>query len=958
MKKTNKQFYKNDVLTKITSKIKTYDIASFDIETTGYMNKHLITGIMHNKTYTSDKSPITKECYKYFHNRIEAQQYIQEISYKNMYIVATNLGFDFQGLYNDTNDWNNFKLIMRQGNTITAKYKNTKDTKEKIHIKYGDTMNYTPTSLKKLGEQINLPKLGYAEMMGKVPRTKGQWKWLYRYNRRDCQITKRWTENFQKIINSNILGCELKITIASCTMDLFRRKYLEKPIYKEPFNCKKLVYDSYYGGRVECFKRGKLPNKSKNVYLKDDDKYYYWYDYNCYSEDTEILTDKGFKKYNELDMKKDKCFGMKDEKLQKQRINKIFLNEYKGKLILLENENTSQLVTPNHRILYKEYDRNMKSKKYKQWSPDWKVKEAQQLPLNNYIKFPNAKIYNGHGIKISDNLLKICAWFITEGHISKYGLIEISQSLNHNPKYCKEILKLFKESKIKFKQKIRIQKGKRYLYIHFRKEYIEKYFKNIFMNSYSMRLIKDYQELTYNQKLILFKELMKGDGSIQKGKASYRSYSYELLEDIQILITMCGYKCSCNYKHHDIYIKLNRGEDSAFQKKKQFIKYNGKVWCVNTPLDNVVMRRNGKVFISKNSAYPYQMLKEYPLPSSAKRSSNTNIQTIMKYHGCSTVTVNIPYSRYPLLPYRNDDKLIFPYGKFTGSYNHIELQEAIRLYGKDCITKIHDTLYYTKTFKPFYKFVTELYALRMKYKKENNQIMVDIIKLFMNSLYGKFATKTMQDIEFFDFDKMTLSEQLSDDKRGRFDGMQVTKAENGRIRKGYSEHEKEANQNYVIPILSCTVTSYQRVQLHKDLVQLQGMYCDTDSILSEKVLPESFELGGLKIEKKITTGYLVRPKCYMIHDIKNGWNTKVKGINNMTSEKFKDILENNSINQFKFMKIKESMKQGYNVNQKKSFKKLQGVEDDKRDWKNLNFDKNRLQDSEPIYIDDTRKLYK
>lgn len=631
LKKENKyhrEFFKQNVLTKITSKIKKYKIASFDIETHGYKNNVLLTGV----TVDTDKQ---KDVYRYFFERAEAQQYIEDIGKKDLYIMATNLMFDFEGLYFDTNDWDKFKVIMRNGNILTASLINKeKDT----YIRFSDTINYTHSSVKKLGKQIGLPKLGYEENMGKVPRTFQQWKLLIEYNERDCLISKRWTEIFQDILNK--LGCELKLTIASCSMDLFRRKYLENDIYKEHIDCKDFIFQSYYGGRVECFKRGKLSNISINVRDKSNHrKYYYWYDY--------------------------------------------------------------------------------------------------------------------------------------------------------------------------------------------------------------------------------------------------------------------------------------------------------------------------------NSAYPYQMLKSYPLPSSAKETTNSSIDLIKQYHGCSDVSVDIPYNKYPLLPLRRDDKLIFPYGTFRGVYNHIEIRRAIELYGEQCIKKIHKTLYYTKEFYPFKKFVTELYALRMLYKKQGNLIMSEICKLLMNSLYGKFATKNLQEIEFFDFEKMTLQQQIDDDKRGRFNGMKVTKAMDGLIKQGYSEHEKENNQNYIFPIWSSCVTAYQRVDLHKDIVRLKGIYCDTDSILSTIRIEDNFELGGLKLEKRLTRGWIIRPKCYMIYDITKdddgkfkGWSVRVKGINQMTPEKFVDILYQRGIEQFKFMKIKEALTHQYTPNQKKKFKKIQDNEDTKRNWLGQEFNKLELQDSEPIFIDD------
>jgi hypothetical protein len=214
------------------------------------------------------------------------------------------------------------------------------------------------------------------------------------------------------------------------------------------------------------------------------------------------------------------------------------------------------------------------------------------------------------------------------------------------------------------------------------------------------------------------------------------------------------------------------------------------------------------------------------------------------------------------------------------------------------------------------------------------------------------------DIEFFDFDNMTREQALKDDKRGRFDNMQVTDAKGGKIKKGYSETETDCNQNYILPILSSCVTAYQRVDLHKDIVKYNAIYCDTDSILTEQKCNDNTELGGFKLEKKISKGWIIRPKCYQVYDSTigedgkvKGWNTKVKGIHGITELNFADILDNKKIKQSKFMKVKEAIHRKYTPNQKHNFYKIQDLEDDKRVWKN-DFNTYELQDSEPIFINE------
>ena len=42
---------------------------------------------------------------------------------------------------------------------------------------------------------------------------------------------------------------------------------------------------------------------------------------------------------------------------------------------------------------------------------------------------------------------------------------------------------------------------------------------------------------------------------------------------------------------------------------------------------------------------------------------------------------------------------------------------------------------------PFEKLITKLFALRQKYKEENNDVMQLLVKLIMNALYDDFLRK-------------------------------------------------------------------------------------------------------------------------------------------------------------------------------------------------------------------------
>jgi hypothetical protein len=356
-----------------------------------------------------------------------------------------------------------------------------------------------------------------------------------------------------------------------------------------------------------------------------------------------------------------------------------------------------------------------------------------------------------------------------------------------------------------------------------------------------------------------------------------------------------------------------------------------------------------------NSLYPSVMCNKYPLPSSAKlfknRSGKLDKKYIKEYEGVSDVIVECPYMYYPLLPYRDNDKLIFPIGTFRGVYTHLELRKALKLGYK--IKKCFKTLFYTKTFYPFKTYVMDLYKRRLKYQKDNNIIYATMIKTLLNSLYGKFATKNFNEFTFLDMDNTELQEEDFIGAYMDFKHDETGKIIKGTGRRGYKENEKECNQNYILPILSSYTTAYGRIKLYDSLVKLNAIYCDTDSILTTKKIESSKELGELKLEKISRIGYIVKPKFYRLFNELDSYDIiKVKGVRKVDLKTFEDILNHKRVQQLKFTKLKESIRQGYKPNHKRIYYKLQDLQDNKRNWEKR-FNKKELQDSTPININDT-----
>ena len=345
--------------------------------------------------------------------------------------------------------------------------------------------------------------------------------------------------------------------------------------------------------------------------------------------------------------------------------------------------------------------------------------------------------------------------------------------------------------------------------------------------------------------------------------------------------------------------------------------------------------KNYKYF-DLNSLYPSVMLKhKYPDPNSLRICHFNDDFHIREYEGLSDITIFCPEMEYPLLPYRTKDKLLFPTGKFRGYHTHAEIRKAVELGYK--ILKVHRTLYFKKTCEPFKEFVADMYAKRLKLKSQKSS-MEYVVKILMNSLYGKFAESFIGKENLVPFNhsadelhKMDFFEIIGDYLRIKQDRFPAV---------------------HCIPIWSIYVTSYARLRLYEYIRVSHPLYCDTDSIITRKTFKDSKELGDMKLEFIIKEGIIVKPKFYAFTGINNCDTIKIKGIG--TKIVMRDFVrlvkgELRSISYTKFCKVREALRRGYVPNEIIAISKHLQLNDNKRLW-DEEFNPSDLQFSKALNI--------
>jgi len=253
----------------------------FDVETVH--NSHDITDCKDNiiKAYKNDfymGSVVGKDLKKAFYDKEEMKNFLLNKRFRNSYIFATNLEFDFNTLFGADHD--KFKLIYRAG-LKGAIYKDGKNS-----ITFLDTLNYLNMGVQKLGKMLGMPKLDppnifqkgnkVFDVLVRKPETNKEKLELLKYNLRDSTISCNAMEQFREF--ANMMNMKVKYTIGSTGLDYWRRNYQQDPMMHEStYMLKKHFEGSFRGGMTVCYKRGHFPGKA---YYYDYNSAYQWTLYN------------------------------------------------------------------------------------------------------------------------------------------------------------------------------------------------------------------------------------------------------------------------------------------------------------------------------------------------------------------------------------------------------------------------------------------------------------------------------------------------------------------------------------------------------------------------------------------------------------------------------------------------------------------------------------------------------
>lgn len=382
----------------------------------------------------------------------------------------------------------------------------------------------------------------------------------------------------------------------------------------------------------------------------------------CYSEDTEVLTENGWKHFYELKPKERICtLNPKTKEVEYQEPINYFAYKHKGKMIHFKSKKIDLLVTDNHKVyVAKDSKRN---RKY--GLREFELIEAKDI-LNKrhyhtkrssgYVK---GKIYNKY-------LMQLVGFFIGDGNKTKH-----SNKITFHLKKKRKINFLYKIA-TELNLSIEYKKDRDTVIIDIRNH------RELFNRCYFDKEKSIPKDLLFSHKeniINIVYGLTFADGDyklLRKGLFETSTTSKKLLEDLYIASVHCGFDCAYSitkptfdsvwkdgtitrkgdkknlYKIRIITSKLDvRFNNSLKEPKPSVIDYDGMIYCVEVPNHILMVRRNGKIIWSGNSS-----VLEHSMLSFDVTMSRATLQELSRHRH---ISLTVKSTRYTLKELKNEE---------------------------------------------------------------------------------------------------------------------------------------------------------------------------------------------------------------------------------------------------------------------------------------------------------------
>ena len=356
----------------------------------------------------------------------------------------------------------------------------------------------------------------------------------------------------------------------------------------------------------------------------------------CYDDQTEILTDQGWKYFRELTgheavMTRRLGTGVAEWQMP----SRIVHCRYSGEMVAIENERIDACVTPNHRMLVERRRGAVRRGKWRRNGPrSGNVVKLQEMIVEaealGHDRIPGQCTWFGNDDeRLTHDACAFMGFYLAEGSAiwnssdRPYERVKRSGYRIHLAQVAgrkggdkgdvrQQMIALLQRMGLSFKERkdgvLLWDKGLWHQLI-------------VLGNKYTKRIPPEFKNLPPDKLKTLLHWMILGDGWMRQDCCAYFTVSRQLADDVQEIAIKCGWSATIRQRASRPYprpgkpgrasigyiVNIQKRTKSHYLRGPQnYVRrmpYDGAVYCVSVPNGIVLVRRNGKPLWSGNSLY-------------------------------------------------------------------------------------------------------------------------------------------------------------------------------------------------------------------------------------------------------------------------------------------------------------------------------------------------------------------